>query len=108
MSPVGDSKANGEIERAVRTVQGHVRTLKSAVDEHYKTSFNEDHVLLPWLIAYASSLQNKIANGIDGKTWHERAMGSKFNKQLPDFGECVIYAKTLPKKLTTNFVELLS
>ena len=44
VSPVGDSKANGEIERAIRTVQGQVRTLKIALDEHYKTEFGEDHL----------------------------------------------------------------
>ena len=37
VSPVGDSKANGEIERAVRTVQGQIRTLKSALDANYDT-----------------------------------------------------------------------
>ena len=45
VSPVGDSKANGEVERASKTVQGQVRTLKSALDEHYKTDFGENHVL---------------------------------------------------------------
>ena len=60
VSPVGDSKANGEIERAIRTVQGQVRTLKSALDEHYKTEFGEDHLLIPWLIACAPSLINKF------------------------------------------------
>ena len=39
VSPVGDSRSNGEIERAIKTVQGQVRTLKSALDEHYKTEF---------------------------------------------------------------------
>ena len=34
VSPVGDSKANGEVEWAIKTVQGQVRTLKSALDEH--------------------------------------------------------------------------
>eukprot|EP00959_Pyramimonas_sp_CCMP1952_P432448 9055848-Pyramimonas_sp.AAC.1 len=38
-SPVGDSKANGEIERAIRTVQGQVRTLQSALDANYRTEF---------------------------------------------------------------------
>ena len=28
----------------------------------------------------------------------ERARGRKFNKALPEFGECVMYAKYLPKK----------
>ena len=30
-SPIKDSRANGMIERTVRTVEGHVRTLKSAL-----------------------------------------------------------------------------
>ena len=79
VSPVGDSKANGEIERAIRTVQGQARTLKSALDEHYKTEFGEDHLLIPWLVACAHSLMNKFTIGADGKTGHERARGRKFS-----------------------------
>ena len=95
---MGDSRANGEVERAIKTVQGQVRALKSALDEHYKTGYHENHVLLPWLIAYASSLINKFTIGDDGKTAHERARGRKFSKALPELGECVFYAKYLPKK----------
>ena len=98
VSPVGDSKANGEIERAAKTVQGQVRALKSALDEHYITEFGEDHVLLSWLIAYAASLISKSTIGEDGKTAHERARGRKFSKPLPEFGECILYAKYLPKQ----------
>ena len=103
VSPVGDSKANGEIERAVKTVQGQVRTLKSALVEHYKTTFNEDHVRLPWLIAHAASLICKFTIGEDGMTAHERARGRKFSKPLPEFGECILYAKYLPKKGSDNW-----
>ena len=94
VSPVGDSKANGEIERAVRTVQGQARTLKSALDMNYKTEFGENHAIMPWLVAYASSLISKFTLGIDGKTSHERCRGRKFDKVLPEFGECVMYLKT--------------
>ena len=96
VSPVGDSRANGEIERAIKTVQGQVRTLKSALDEHYKTEFNEDHVLLPRLIAYAASLISKFTSGEGGKTAHVRARGRQFSKALPEFGECILYAKYTP------------
>ena len=37
VSPMGDSQANGEVERAIQTVQGQVRTMKSALDSKYKT-----------------------------------------------------------------------
>ena len=94
VSPVGDSKANGEIERAVRTVQGQARTLKSALDMNYKTEFGENHAIMPWLVACASSLISKFTLGIDGKTSHERCRGRKFDKVLPEFGECVMYLKT--------------
>ena len=94
VSPVGDSKANGEIERAVRTIQGQARTLKSAIDANYKTEFGENHVIVAWLVMYASSLINKFTVDTDGKTSHERCRGRKFTKTLPEFGECVMYLKT--------------
>ena len=34
-SPVGDSQANGEIERAIRAVQGQGRTMKSVIEFNY-------------------------------------------------------------------------
>eukprot|EP00959_Pyramimonas_sp_CCMP1952_P283045 5916182-Pyramimonas_sp.AAC.3 len=91
VSPVGDSKANGELERAVRTVQGQIRTLKSVLDANYKTEFNDRHSVMPWLVGYASSLISKFTIDTDGKTAHERCRGRKFNKQMPEFGECVMY-----------------
>ena len=80
MSPVGDSKANGESERAVRTVQGQARTLKSALDQNYGSDFGEHHAIMPWLVAYASSLISKCTVDTDGKTSHERCRGRKFDK----------------------------
>ena len=44
VSPMGDSQANGDVERAIQTVQGQVRTMKSALDSN------------PWLVSYASSV----------------------------------------------------
>ena len=38
VSPMGDSQANGDVERAIQTVQGQVRTMKSALDSTCKTS----------------------------------------------------------------------
>ena len=55
-SPVGDSQANGDIERAIRTVQGQIRTMKSALEANYKVEIGEKHPVMPWLVSYASSL----------------------------------------------------
>ena len=47
VSPTGDSQANGDGERAIRTVQGQVRTMKSALDSNYTTDFSENRALVP-------------------------------------------------------------
>ena len=33
-SPVADSRSNGFIERAIQTVEGQIRTMKSALDRY--------------------------------------------------------------------------
>ncbi len=35
--PVGDSKANGDIDNAIQRMEGQFRTLKFALDADYKT-----------------------------------------------------------------------
>ncbi len=57
-SPVGESKSNGEIERAIQTVQGQVRTLKLAMRKRYNRNIREDHPVWPWLVMYAGILFN--------------------------------------------------
>ena len=53
--------------------------------------------MIPWLVAYASSLISKFTIDVGGKTPHERCRGRKFTKALPEFGECVLYLKGSPK-----------
>ena len=98
MSPVGDSQANGEIYRAIRTVQGQVRTMKSAFEANFGLEFAENHPIIPWMISYASSLINKFRIDTDGKTAHERCRGRKFNRIVPQFGERIMYRKFQNKK----------
>ena len=78
VSPMGGSQANGDVERAIQTVQGQVRTMKSALDGRYKTELGENHVIIPWLVSYASSVMNKFTTDIGGKTAHERCRGRRF------------------------------
>ena len=35
-NPVGESQSNGEVERAVRGIQGQTRTMRGALEEKYK------------------------------------------------------------------------
>jgi len=92
-SPAGESKSNGEIVRAIQTVQGHVRTIKLSVQKTYSCNVREDHPVWPWLVMYASLLLNLCVVGEDGRTAYERRKGRKFKKVLPEFGECITYLK---------------
>ena len=60
-----------------------------AVESRYK--IREDHPIYPWLIRHVAMLINLIKVGADGRTSYERRKGKKFNRPLPEIGECVWY-----------------
>ena len=92
-SPVAESRANGEVERYVQTVQGQVRTLKTALESRYQMKIGEAHNVLPWLIMYAAILINICSIGEDGKTAYERRRGKSFKREIPEFGESIWYLR---------------
>ena len=46
-SPVGESQKTWEIERAIQTIQGQVRTLKLGLESRYQCKIMEDHPIWP-------------------------------------------------------------
>ena len=92
-SPVGESKSNGEIERAIQTMQGQVRALKSNLEGRYKRKILEEHPIWPWAVMYAAVLINICLVGDDGRTPNGRRKGRRFKRELPEFGECIRYLK---------------
>ena len=44
-SPVHSSKSNGVVERAVQSVQGMVRTMRSALEEKWGVKLEVDHAV---------------------------------------------------------------
>ena len=77
------------MENAIRNVQGQVRTLKLMLEEKYKVTIGDNHMVLPWLVKYAGVLINICRVGSDGKTAYERRKGRKWKRALPVFGECI-------------------
>ena len=55
-SPVHSSKSDGLIERAIQTVQGQIRTMKSALEDKWGVELKIDHPVWPWLVEYAALL----------------------------------------------------
>ena len=89
-SAVGDSQGNGFIERAVRTVEEMVRTLKLDLETRISQKLNITHKVILWLVEHAVDLVNKLQVGQDGKTSFERLKGKRFNGDLVRFANPVM------------------
>ena len=70
-SPVGSSKSNGMIERAVRDVQGMIRTIRSALEHRCGLKLGVAHPIWTWLAEYVGYLWTRFSVGKDG-TRHTR------------------------------------
>ena len=55
--PLGDSQGN---ERAIKSVQGKIRVLRSALEDGIKAKLEPDHNVLAWMCEYASVLLNRF------------------------------------------------
>ena len=96
-SPVGESQSNGDVENAIKEVQGHFRTVKAQVQARYKTVISEAHPILTWLVTHVSRTIYRYKIGPDGKTPRQRVKGKLFSKHLVEFGETVWYLKPKSK-----------
>ena len=80
-------------ERAVKTVQGQVRTMKMALEARISEKVVETSDLIPWMVRHAAMLVNIGQRGDDGRTAWERVKGRRFNREAPEFGERIMYLK---------------
>ena len=67
-SPKGESRSNGEVERAVQTVHGLSRTLKVHLESYARMSLDPKCPVLAWLIEYGAVLHMLFHTGVDGMT----------------------------------------
>ena len=92
-SPTYDSRANAEVERAIHTVQGQVRTLKDALEAGYGCELKPEDHIVPWMVMHAGSLISRYHKGQDALTAFRRLRGKEFRADVCEFGECVWYMK---------------
>ena len=92
-SPTYSHQANGVIERGVQTVEGIIRTLRSALEERMGRKLEIGDAIWPWLVECASYLSNRCEVGHDGKTAYERLKGKKAKVQGIEFGETVMWKR---------------
>ena len=92
-SPVGEHQSNGDIERAVQTIEGQIRSMILALESRCKSKIRQDHPIFPWLIRHSAILINIAKVGDDGKTAYERRKGKKFLRSIPEIGECIWFLR---------------
>ena len=90
-APKSSKGSNGTVERAVQTIEGMIRTLKSAVDERYMVRISAEHLIITWLVDYAAFLVNRLEVGRDGKTSYERSRGKSATVLGVEFAERVLW-----------------
>ena len=98
-SPVGESKANGDIENAIQQLQGQVRTIKDQVQFHAKVKIPVAHPLLAWLIPFASLTITRYSVGSDGRTAYERVKGRSCRRPMACFGESIHFKPLKPARI---------
>ena len=100
----GESKSNGDVERAVQSVHGLARTLKYFFEQQSGITLESRSPLLAWLVEHCSNLLLLFQKGEphDGHTANTRLKGKAWRGELPSFGECVDYRKRTRHKLESR------
>ena len=89
-SPVGRSKINGIVERAIQSVQGMIRTIRSHIEGRWGVKIGATHSIWPWIAEHAGFLLMRFEVGRDGKTANERLKGKSAKMHGMAFGEGIL------------------
>ena len=96
-SPVRVSKANGQIERAIRTWQGQFRSLRVQLEDRLDCKIMKGSPIMSWLINYASDVLCRYKIHDNGRTNYEMVTGHRFRQPTCGFAEKVHYKITTDK-----------
>ena len=92
-SPVGSSKSNGIIERAIQSVQGMISTIRSDIEERWRVKIDATHSIWPWIAEHAGFLLTSFEVGRDGKTAYERLKGKSAKVQAVACAEGIMWKR---------------
>ena len=86
---VANSQANGMVERTIQSVEGQLRTLRSAFEDRTGSKVKLSSCIFPWMVIHAANLISLYEIGKDGKVPFQRLRGRKMHPDMVEFGECV-------------------
>ena len=89
-SPAYDSRANGFVERSVRSLEEMIRTHKLALESRVKAKIPVEHKIMAWVVEFATDVLNKFLVGRDGRTAYERTKGKKFRGEVFRFAQPIM------------------
>ena len=92
-SLVGSSKGNGVVEGAIQSVQGMIRTKRSAIEEHLEVRVNVTHSVWPWIAEQAGFLPTRSEIARDGRIAYERPQGKSANVHGLSLAEGTLYKR---------------
>ena len=91
---------NGAVERAVRSWEGHFRTIRDHVESEFaavdERRITATHPLWQWCAWWASSIMNRYVVRPNGRTTYELITGHKTKMLVVNFGQHVLWR--LPRK----------
>ena len=106
-SPVRDSQANGNAERAVRTWAAQLRTMRHHMEFRMQSKIPIHCPLMTWLVSWAAEVICRYRVQANGRTSYENVTGHKGLQPIAIFGEKVMFRftpdKTHRKKMESDW-----
>ena len=96
-SPVRDSQANGNAERAVRTWAAQVRTIRHHLEFRMQCKVPIHSPVMTWLVSWAAEVICRYRVQANGRTSYENVTGHKGLQPVAIFGEKVMFRFTPDK-----------
>ena len=91
------------MERAIRSWQSQMRTLKHYFETMVKRQLPSNCALFSWLVAWTAEVMNKFKVQSNGKTAYEQITKHKCNHWVFGFGESVQWQQTPDKNIRDKF-----
>ena len=101
-SPVRVSKANGQIERAIRTWQSQFRTLRVQLEDRIGCKVPKGTPVMSWLINLAGDVLCRCKIHDNGRTHYEVVTGHRYKQPTCGFAEKVHFKITTDKNNKSN------
>ena len=96
-SPVRDSQANGNSERAVRTWAAQLRTMRHRLEFMIQHKIPNRSVLMTWLVSWSANVICRYRIQANGRVSYDNVTGHKGLQPIAILGENVLFKFTTDK-----------